>query len=337
MSGSQPTPIVVAVDGGQSSTLALVAEGSGRILGIGWGGPSNHIHEPGGVERLQSALHNSITEALHNAGHIVEQVNYVCLGLSGVSPIAGQFTRELLPSAEILLHHDAVTALAGASVGQPGVIVIAGTGAVAYGERTDGVTARTSGWGYIMGDEGSAYDIGCGALRAAAQASDGRGRTTALLDRIPPHFGREDLRAVHRGIYSNQITRPEIAGLTRVVSEAAQAGDDVALHLLKTAGEHLAIAAAAVLEKLEMLEKGMGVHTTGGVFLAGEGVLASFKSALHARSPNSTVREAAFSPIIGGLLLALRAAGTALDDHILQTIQTTLPPAAISKQAARNN
>ena len=56
MSASQTTPIVVAVDGGQSSTLALVAEGYGHILGVGWGGPSNHVHEPGGVERLQSAL-----------------------------------------------------------------------------------------------------------------------------------------------------------------------------------------------------------------------------------------------------------------------------------------
>src|SRR5688572_10315640 len=235
--------LVIAVDGGQSSTLALVALASGEILGVGWGGPSNHIHEPGGVERLQSALRDSISAALQNAGQTADRVAYVCLGMSGVSPLAGEIAQALVPSARIFVHHDAVTALAGASVGQQGVLVIAGTGAVAYGEREDGRSARTSGWGYIMGDEGSGYDIGCGALRAATQTSDGRGQPTLLLERIPQHFGVSDLRAVHKGIYSYAITRPQIASLSSVVGAAAQEGDTVARNLLRQAGGHLAVAA----------------------------------------------------------------------------------------------
>jgi glucosamine kinase len=337
MSSSRTTPLIVAVDGGQSSTLALVAAATGEIFGFGWGGPSNHINEPGGVERLESALRDSITTALHDAGQTASSVGYVCLGMSGVTPMAGDIARALVPSAEILLHHDTVTALAGAGIGQPGVIVIAGTGAVAYGERADGMTARTSGWGYIMGDEGSAYDIGCGALRAATQASDGRGSATVLLERIPAHLGLSDLRAVHRGIYSHAIMRPDIARLTRVVTAAASEGDEISQALLHTAGQHLATSAVAVLEKLAMLDEGMGVYTTGGVFLAGSTVLDSFKSALHARSPNSSVRNATFSPIVGALFLALRAAGRVLDANLLHVLQATMPPAAISKQAAQNN
>ncbi len=336
MSHAQKRALIVAVDGGQSSTLALVATSSGQILGTGWGGPSNHIHEPGGVERLQSALHESISSALQSAGQMADRVDYVCLGMSGVTPLAGEIVQALVPSAQLLVHHDAVTALAGASIGQSGVIVIAGTGAVAYGQLADGRSARSGGWGYIMGDEGSGYDIGCGALRAATQASDGRGRSTLLIERIPQHFGVTDLRAVHRGIYSYQITRPQIASLASLVAIGARDGDAVAQELLHMAGQHLATAALAVIEKLEMLESGMAVYTTGGVFGAGEFVLAPFREALHSRSPASTVRDAAFSPIIGALLLALKAAGTALDDEVLRTIRGSAPEAAISKQAAQN-
>jgi N-acetylglucosamine kinase-like BadF-type ATPase len=336
MSLSPISSLVMAVDGGQSSTLALAATITGQIVGTGWGGPSNHIHEPGGVERLQSALENSILSALQNTRHLAENVSHICLGMSGVTPLAGEIAQALVPSAQVLIHHDAVTALAGASIGQPGVIVIAGTGAVAYGQLDDGRSARTSGWGYIMGDEGSGYDIGCGALRAATQASDGRGRTTLLMERIPQHFGMDDLRAVHRGIYSHQITRPQIASLASVVGMASQDGDTVAQELLRTAGAHLATAALAVIERLNMLEAGMAVYTTGGVFRAGEAVLAPFQKTLQTRSRSSVVDAPAFSPIIGGLLLALKAAGIMLDKGVLQRIRDSAPEAAISKQAAPN-
>jgi N-acetylglucosamine kinase-like BadF-type ATPase len=336
MSLSPKSRLVVAVDGGQSSTLALAATVSSQIIGTGWGGPSNHIHEPGGVERLQSALENSILSALQNAGELPENVIHVCLGMSGVTPLAGEIAQALVPSAQVLVHHDAVTALAGASIGQQGVIVIAGTGAVAYGQLDDGRSARTSGWGYIMGDEGSGYDIGCGALRAATQASDGRGRPTLLMERIPQHFGMNDLRAVHRSIYSHQITRPQIASLASVVGMTAQDGDIVAQELLRMAGAHLATAALAVIEDLDMLEEGMIVYTAGGVFQAGEAVLAPFRETLQTRSPSSLVDAPAFSPIIGGLLLALRAAGTILDEGVLQRIRDSAPEAAISKQSTPN-
>jgi N-acetylglucosamine kinase-like BadF-type ATPase len=330
------TELVVAVDGGQSSTLALATTLSGHILGAGWGGPSNHIHEPGGVERLQSALQDSILAALQNAGSAPDAVRYICVGMSGVSQLAGDITQQLVPSAEVLVYHDAVTALAGASIGQPGVIVIAGTGSVAYGELVDGRSARAGGWGYIMGDEGSGYDIGCRALRAATRASDGRGASTALVERIPQHFGLADLRAVHRGIYSHQLARPQIASLASVVGVAAREGDRIAQELLQTAGRDLAIAALAVIEKLGMMDAGMSVYTTGGVFQAGEYVLTPFEECLLARSPACAIREAAFSPIIGALFLALRAAGRVLDDGVIKTIRETAPAAAISKQAIQN-
>jgi N-acetylglucosamine kinase-like BadF-type ATPase len=156
------------------------------------------------------------------------------------------------------------------------------------------------------------------------------------VERIPEHFGLPNLSAVHRGIYSHQITRPQVASLAEVVGLAAHDGDTASQELLYTAGEHLGMAASAVIEKLEMLEEGMNVYTTGGVFRAGEAVFTSFRETLRSRSQTSTVREATFSPIIGALFLALKAAGVALDETLLRTVRNSTPEAAISKQAVQN-
>jgi N-acetylglucosamine kinase-like BadF-type ATPase len=326
--------IVVAVDGGQSSTLALAAALNGEILGVGWGGESNHIDEPGGVERLNNALNHSITGALASAGRDADTVRGAVLGMTGVSTLAGEIAQAMLPQAQVMVHHDAITALAGASVGQPGVIVIAGTGAVAYGELADGRSAKSGGWGYLMGDEGSGYDLGIQALRAITQASDWRGTSTQLVDMIPQHFGLDDLQALHKAIYSQQITRAQIAGLAAVVGRAAQAGDTAAQDLLKAAAQHLAQAALAVIRQLGV--PGMDVYTTGGLFNAGEWVLSPFREAIQIQSPASTVSAAKFSPIIGALLLALKAAGSPLDASVIEQIRDSAPDAAISKQAKEN-
>src|SRR5574338_329923 len=92
---------VAAVDGGQSSTLALIAALDGQIIGVGRGGASNHIHEPGGLERLTSALTDSLTNALNVARQPPEQIINACLGLSGGAEIAHGIAARLLPNSEI--------------------------------------------------------------------------------------------------------------------------------------------------------------------------------------------------------------------------------------------
>src|SRR5258706_8049587 len=210
--------LVVAVDGGQSSTLALVATTAGQILGAGSAGPSNHFHEPGGPERLEGALRQSITGALQSADATTDQVKYVCLGMTGSKDQARQITEQILPSAAVQSHWDMVTALAGASLTRPGVVVIAGTGSIAYGRREDGRDARAGGWGYLMGDEGSGYAIGRAALQAAAHAADGRGASTRLLEAIPAYFKVHTFDDVRNTIYGATVTRPQIAGLAAVVA-----------------------------------------------------------------------------------------------------------------------
>src|SRR5215207_5298361 len=237
--------LVLAVDGGQSSTLALLAHVDGTIIAYGRGGPSNHYNEPGGPDRLDSALRDSTGEALKSAMLSADSVRHVCLGMTGSHPEARVVGQMLFPSANVQLYHDAMTALVGASVSQPGVIVIAGTGAVAYGRLDNGGEARSSGWGYLMGDEGSGYWIGMEAMRAACKASDGRGEPTELVGRIPEHLQVHDLRALHRKVYAQDVSRSAIASVATITTGAARNGDSVAIRLLMQAGQELAFAALA--------------------------------------------------------------------------------------------
>src|SRR5262245_42536285 len=113
---------IVAVDGGQSSTLAVVATLTGRILGAGLAGPSNHIPEPGGLERLANALHQSIGQALTEAVCTPHQVSHVCMGMTGAVDEPREIVIRMFPAAAIQVYYDMVTALAGASVARPGVV-----------------------------------------------------------------------------------------------------------------------------------------------------------------------------------------------------------------------
>jgi N-acetylglucosamine kinase-like BadF-type ATPase len=159
--------LILGVDGGQTSTAALLATSEGEIVGVGAGGEANHIHEPGGMERMERSLRDAVSGAFAHAGISPLAVESACFGMTGgaehVPPVAAKF----LAARTLTAYHDVVTALAGASLAQAGVVVIAGTGAIAYGRADDGREAKADGWGYLMGDAGSAYDIGFQALPAS--------------------------------------------------------------------------------------------------------------------------------------------------------------------------
>lgn len=323
--------LILAVDGGQSTTLALLAAPDGTILGADLGGPANHVHEPGGMERMRRTLRQVTESAFAAAGLPLGPVRSACFGMTGNMDAAEEIARDFLAAETLRVVHNTVTALAGASLAQPGVVVIAGTGAVAYGEDGQGASAKAGGWGYLMGDEGSAYDIGILALRAATQAADGRMPSTALGALIPAYFGVESLEGVHRVLYSGAVERPRIAGLAAVVSRAAADGDRAARAILVRAGADLATATLAVLAHLGQVRTGMPVYPVGGVFRAGTWIMEPFMRALRGGSPASEVRDPAFTPVIGALLLALRDAGIEPGDAIVERIRATIPPAARSQ------
>lgn len=319
----------LGIDGGQTSTLAVIIDGAGRLLGVGRGGPSNHVHEPGGMERLRQALHGSLSAAWNDTGLPREpgrlpELEAVCCGMTG----GGEYVPELLQETEYIIRHlrvenDTVTAHAGALLGKPGVVVIAGTGSAAYGMNAQGQTAHAGGWAYLMGDEGSAYDIGRQALVAAARMYDGRGPDTCLLDELLAHFGKAAFMEVRALVYSEQFERADVAALAPLVARSAGQGDRAAQDILDGAGENLAEVAGVVLRKLGMDRQPAQVSTMGGVFRAGNLILRPFELALKRLSPQAALTPPALPPVLGAALLALKMGGIRIDKTIQQNLLET--------------
>lgn len=322
--------LLVGVDGGGTATTCLVATRDGQPLGQGRSGPGNWLTAgPQALAHVRAA----VAQALAAAGARLDQVGAACLALAGIGvpearAAAQALAAELFPAARVYLTHDAEAAWAGATGGQPGCVVIAGTGSVAYGKDATGREARAGGWGWLLGDEGSGFDLGRRALAAVLAAHDGRGPATALTGRLLARLQVEsppDLVArIHRpaaagcppdlppcgGWHPHLLPRPELAALAEEVLAAAAAGDPVALDLVAAAAHHLAALAAAVLRRLDLLGTGAPVCTAGGLFRDQGGLVAiALARALAQAAPGHPVRPAAAGGAAGAVLLAGRLLG----------------------------
>jgi N-acetylglucosamine kinase-like BadF-type ATPase len=322
--------LLIAVDGGQTATKALVARRDGTILAAGRGGPSDHFHGPDGVEKNRRAIHGAVNAALAKAGVDARDVASIGLGLTGApaggeqDPIVAEIVREILPTAAFTVVADYVTNLAGASGGNPGVVLIAGGGAIGYGVTADGRNALAGGFGYLLGDEGSAFDIGLRAIAAGCRAEDRRGEPTTLHDVVCAHFAIPQMRTIPRVVYRAGFPREQISLLAPKVTAAAHDGDEVAQGILAAAGEELALTALGVIRQLFREEDHVTVYLTGGVFNAGELLLGPFRSALSAGWPTAEASAPEYPPAVGGLILAARAAGQATNAQWFRQVRATL-------------
>ncbi len=312
--------IFLAFDGGQSHSLAIVADAQGTIHAVQPAGPCNHFDEPGGEERFRETLIQTTQKVLQQAGMQGDQViQSACYGLTGYWERAAEILRPRFPFASFTAVEDVETAQAAAFGGGAGIVLIAGTGAVSYGLTAENLRARSGGWGYLMADEGSGYAIGRRALQAVSKAYDGRGLPTVLLQHLLEHFQQPDFLALHRLIYQGPIARHEIANLAKVVVGAATQGDLVATQILDEAAAELAMYVVAVARQLGW--KDPPVSAVGGVFRAGEIILEPFRRHLGRALPGAHLQTPAFPQVIGALLIAYRASGYPIDQALLQTLQ----------------
>lgn len=256
----------LGIDGGQSSTIALIADEHGQILGIGRGGPCNHAGSSEGRDKFLSAVGDCLQQACRQAG-IDGTTSFaaVCLGLSGGAEDKESYARELIRSARYKLTHDAEIALTGAAAGEPGIIIIAGTGSVAFGKNAAGKMARAGGWGYIFGDEGGAFDIVRQALRAALQYEEGWGPPTTLHKVLLEVSNAESANVLMHRFY-NQFDRTRVAALAPLVTQAAESGDQIAAKIVERAAEKLGWFVQGIHSSLFKDNQMVSVHYVGGVF-----------------------------------------------------------------------
>jgi N-acetylglucosamine kinase len=187
---------------------------------------------------------------------------------------------------------------------------------------------QVGGWGHIMGDEGSAYDIAVRGLRAAAKAYDGRGGHTKLLDSLPAHFGvgdmflvqvvvylgeivtREDISEASKEIeYGVGLSREKIAGAAAIIADEAKGGDAVAQGVMAEAAEELALGVVTVAEHLKIPPEDMNVSYVGSVFNAGDVIIGPFSEYIAARYPGAEITPPALPTVGGGVRISFEHLG----------------------------
>jgi N-acetylglucosamine kinase-like BadF-type ATPase len=298
----------LGVDGGQSSTTALIGDESGRVIGFGRGGPCNHVSAEEARARFTSAVGGCVAQARQAAG-LSEDVRYetACYGFSGGPADKESLVAEMFRAGKRLVTHDAFIALCGAHAGAPGIITIAGTGSISFGRGANGRLMRAGGWGYVFGDEGGGFDLTRQALRAALRVDEGWGPPTLLRDALLKATGAKDANELMHQFYGGKLTRPQMAALSRLVDKAALAGDVVAYGILTEAAQQLAGISLAVRKKTFGAKECAPVAYIGGVFKSA-GLLERFRTLLE-RDGLATVAPPKHGPAAGALLEAYRMAG----------------------------
>lgn len=301
--------LYLGIDGGQSSTTALIADECGRVIGRGSGGPCNHASSVEGRSKFLHAVGKCLGEACRQASLDPGMVRFAsaCLGLSGGPEDKELYAREVIRSAKLKITHDAEIALSGATEGEPGIIVIAGTGSIAFGRNQEGRTARAGGWGYVFGDEGGAFDLTRRALRAALQYEEGWGRETSLHRMLLDRARAKSANKLLHGYYSGDYTRMTLASWAPAVTKAAEQGDEVARQIVIRAAEKLAWTVDGVRRSLFSPGENVLVAYIGGVFRS-RLLLNEFGQRLGSRI-KCRVQPPRFHPAAGAVLEALRLDG----------------------------
>ena len=307
---------VAGIDGGQSSTSAVVVDENGAVVGRGTAGPADHVDEPPGSRKCADASAAAVARALDAAGlPRGTQFEAVRIGLSGYD---GHFdgAQPAFAACSVRMLHDAPIALAGAVGTRPAVVVIAGTGSVAYGEDGAGTAVRAGGWGYLFGDAGSAFAVARDAL-ARAMAADDRGSASPLGEAALAFFDRRDLRELATAALLGRLSRAKIATFARVVHDAARLGDRDAAAIVDDAAAALAELAANAIARLNLDGANVPVAFSGGAF-ASEPFFARTRDRLRALAPNAAAVQPRYDPAVGAALLAFADAELPVPSRITE-------------------
>lgn len=304
---------VLGIDGGGSKTVCILINNKHEILGRGEAGSSNY--QTVGIEAAKSSIESAIHKAIITTDNI--QIDAICLGLAGVGrsrdiEVIKKIIREIsitqnIKSENTIISHDALIALVGGIGNDVGIVVSAGTGSIVFGRNHRGETKRVGGWGYILGDEGGAYNIAVAGMNAALKAYDGRGISTSLIEDFKIHFGLTNIEELIEVVYRRGISVKEIAGLAPIVDNAAFLGDKVSNQIIDNAVNELLKATITVIDEIFVERESFEIVTTGSVWKGNSQMWDRFVSCINRDLINVKVIFPRFEPVYGAGLLGLRS------------------------------
>jgi len=319
----------LGVDGGGSKTRFLLIDDSGYVLADHTEGPAYYLET--GLPALSTMLAQGIGQVLGRAGIGTDDLGFAFFGLPAYGEDSSLLaTLDALPSAVLPREryrcgNDMICGWAGALAGEDGINVVAGTGSIAYGEHR-GRQARAGGWGELFSDEGSAYWLAREGLSLFARMSDGRTARGPLYELVRRHFALEQDLDLCAAIYGKDAAqRSRFAQLSKIIAEAANAGDAEACALFTQAARELAELVDAVRRSLEVDPRiEVRVSCSGGLFELRNLLLEPLALALDSTGRAYRLMSARLPPEAGAALYAARLGGTPLGADSLARLEGQL-------------
>lgn len=305
---------IIGMDGGGTKTHAIIADTKGAILKMHFGGPSNF--QIIGVEKAAETIFSLIEMCCGSVGCTIEDIVTIVCGLSGAGRIGDQqrmaegltnyASTKKSKLKKVVIESDARIALEGAFKGSAGIILIAGTGSIAFGKDRKGVIHRVGGWGRVLGDEGSGYFLGRSGLTAVTRHLDGRGEKTKLTAMIAKEFELKDQTAIINAVYKNNF---DVASVAPLVLIAAEKKDPVCLSIAETSvidlADHITVAAKKISSSSAKKAK-VCVSLIGGL-ISNDTLLSRFlRKHISAKLPGIEIIEPMSSPAYGAVLLGMK-------------------------------
>lgn len=299
---------VLGIDAGGTKTVCHLADANGTLIAQSRSTGANL--QAAGELQVEKVLHEVMEEAIGDRSIVPAAI---CLGIAGVdrpddAAVVRGIMRRIGYKARVLVVNDALVALEAGAPNEPGVVIISGTGSICYGRNGSGEAARSGGWGYVLGDEGSGYWIGRHALRAVVRQADGRGRTTSLTPYVLEHFGVTRPQELVYAVYHRTLRPSAIAAVARAVQRAADDGDEVALNILAVGARELAGSAASVVRQLGLAETTFSFVLSGGILNAVPRLAGELRDLLRSLAPQAGIVTLDREPALGAVALALAEA-----------------------------
>jgi N-acetylglucosamine kinase-like BadF-type ATPase len=305
--------LVIGIDGGASGTAAVLADAhTGTALGRGEAGPSNI--QAIGVPKSLQALDMAVDAAFRAAGIARTKVAAAALGLAGVDRAHGlevirTWSNEVKLADKLSVANDATLLFAAGTPDGWGLAIVAGTGSIAFVLDAQGNDARAGGWGYLLGDEGSAYRTGLLGLRAACRAADNIGEPTALLPLLLEELCSTEPRDFIHAVYSGIWDKAFIAGLAPLVLNAAASGDAVATAIFEQEARDLAKTAAGAIANGGLPREGVPLALTGGMVVENAMFRERFLQELRTCGVTPGPVGLVDDPVVGAVVLARKLLG----------------------------
>jgi len=298
--------LFIGIDGGGTHSTAVAIWPDGRTAAVAYGGGLNFYND--GIETVRLRLESMVNELCKKAGAPAEKI---CVGMSALDAPADEstlakFTSGCIQPGQLDLQSDAYAALMGLTKGDPGMIVICGTGSMLLLADETGRQHVGGGWGYLLGDAGSGYTLAREALLAVIDAHEGLGPATSLTGQALEYFRADNPRAIIDRVYAPESTPDKLAGFGRFVIAQADAGDPVAGGILSRNMCRLAAQAA------QLFKKAPGTHLIGlygGIFTNSESARHAFCTELLALMPHAQICSPEYPPELGAVIHLMKEEG----------------------------